>query len=89
MEAYLWPDLIILGGGVSKELPRYKDWLVTRAPVKAAVHLNSSGIIGAAVAARYAARVDAAKADAERSDARRAPTRRRAPARSDEVAASD
>ena len=49
-EAYLWPDLIILGGGLSKELARYQKYLVTRAPVVAATMLNTAGIVGAAMA---------------------------------------
>ena len=49
VELYFWPDLIILGGGVSKEMARYKDWLHTRAPIVAARYLNTSGIIGAAM----------------------------------------
>ncbi|MBA2571074.1 MAG: ROK family protein [Chloroflexi bacterium] len=54
MERYFWPDLIILGGGVSKDLARYEKWLTTRAPIRPAVHLNASGIIGAAFAAAAA-----------------------------------
>ncbi|MDQ3406843.1 MAG: ROK family protein [Chloroflexota bacterium] len=50
MELYLWPDLIILGGGVSKDIAKYGHLLTTRAPVKAAEHLNVAGIIGAAYA---------------------------------------
>lgn len=54
VEAYLWPDLIILGGGVSKELARYQDVLESRAPIRAAEHLNAAGIVGAAYAAAAA-----------------------------------
>jgi polyphosphate glucokinase len=49
-EAYLWPDLIILGGGVSKELAKYEKYLKTRAPLVPAAMLNTSGIVGAAMA---------------------------------------
>ncbi len=49
LEAYLWPDLIILGGGVSKVMPKYRDHLKSRAPIVAAQHLNTAGIIGAAI----------------------------------------
>ena len=49
-EAYLWPDLIILGGGVSKELAKYQKYLVTRVPVVPASMLNIAGIVGAAMA---------------------------------------
>lgn len=54
MEAYLWPDLIILGGGVSKEMARFEKSLTSRAPVRPAIHLNAAGIIGAAYAAASA-----------------------------------
>jgi polyphosphate glucokinase len=49
LEAYLWPDLIILGGGVSKVMDRYKEFLKSRAPIVAAQYRNTSGIIGAAL----------------------------------------
>jgi polyphosphate glucokinase len=51
IEAYIWPDLIILGGGVSKAIDRYQRWLVSRAPIVPAKFLNTAGIIGAALAA--------------------------------------
>lgn len=49
LEAYLWPDLIILGGGVSKVMPKYRDHLKSRAPIVPAENLNTAGIIGAAI----------------------------------------
>ncbi len=51
LEAWFWPDLILLGGGVSKEYARYSKWLKSRAPIQTAHFLNTSGIIGAALAA--------------------------------------
>jgi len=54
VEAYLWPDLIILGGGVSKVIDKYRRYLKSRAPIVAAHYLNTSGIIGAAM---YAAEI--------------------------------
>ena len=51
VERYFTPDLIILGGGVSKELPRYVKYLQARAPIVPAAMLNTSGIVGAAMAA--------------------------------------
>jgi polyphosphate glucokinase len=50
LELYFWPDLIILGGGVSKDMAKYEHLLTTRAPVKAAELLNVAGIVGAAYA---------------------------------------
>ena len=49
MENLLWPDLIILGGGVSKKLEKFSPHLKTRAPVVAASFLNQAGIVGAAL----------------------------------------
>ena len=49
LELYFWPDLIILGGGVSKELGRFGPLLKSRAPIVAAQFLNTSGILGAAM----------------------------------------
>ena len=44
----LWPDLIILGGGVSKKPERYLHLLTQRVPVVTAKLLNGAGIVGAA-----------------------------------------
>lgn len=51
VELYFSPDLIILGGGVSKEWAKWGRMLRTRAEVVTARFLNTSGIIGAAWAA--------------------------------------
>ena len=51
VESYFWPDLLILGGGVSKEIARYERYLRARAPIVPAAMLNTSGIVGAAMAA--------------------------------------
>jgi polyphosphate glucokinase len=51
LEDLLWPDLIILGGGVSKKSDRYLGMLQVRTPVVPARLLNNAGIVGAAVAA--------------------------------------
>ena len=59
VERYLWPDLIILGGGVSKEYAKFGQYLQTRARLATAAYLNTSGIIGAAYAAAAAAAVAA------------------------------
>ena len=49
VESYLWPDLIVLGGGVSKVIDKYRDQLKSRAPIEVAQFRNTSGIIGAAI----------------------------------------
>jgi polyphosphate glucokinase len=51
MEALLWPDLIIIGGGVSKRADRFLPLLKLRTTVVAAALQNHAGIIGAALAA--------------------------------------
>jgi polyphosphate glucokinase len=56
-EAYFWPDLIILGGGVSAQMPRYAHLLKTHAKVVAAAMLNTAGIVGAAMAGENAAAI--------------------------------
>lgn len=51
MRALLWPDLIILGGGASKKLDKFRHYLTVETPIVPAVTLNNAGIIGAALAA--------------------------------------
>lgn len=52
IEFLTWPELIILGGGASKKLDMFKDYLHLKAKVVPAKFLNEAGIIGAAMAAR-------------------------------------
>lgn len=49
MEKLLWPDLIILGGGVSARLNKFSHMISIKTPVVAAQFLNQAGIIGAAL----------------------------------------
>ena len=58
LELYVSPDLIILGGGVSKVFNKYREWLTPRAQIVPAQFLNTAGIIGAALAAAGATPVD-------------------------------
>jgi polyphosphate glucokinase len=51
LEALIWPDLIILGGGVSKKHEKFIPRLTVQAEVVPAETLNEAGIIGAALAA--------------------------------------
>lgn len=51
MEDLFWPDLFILGGGVSRKHAKFLHLLELRTPVVPAKLLNQAGIIGAAVAA--------------------------------------
>ena len=48
VEDLLWPDLIVVGGGVSKKADKFLPLLHLRAPIVAAQLANSAGIIGAA-----------------------------------------
>lgn len=52
IEKLFTPDLIIFGGGVSKEHGKFFQYLETRAPVVPAVLFNEAGIVGAALAAQ-------------------------------------
>ncbi|MDR1709748.1 MAG: ROK family protein, partial [Candidatus Accumulibacter sp.] len=54
MESLFWPDLIILGGGVSDKLEKFAPMLTTHAPIAAASFLNRAGIVGAALFAEEA-----------------------------------
>lgn len=55
LEALLWPDLVIIGGGVSKDHERFFPYLRTRAELVPAALANDAGIVGAALAASRAA----------------------------------
>jgi polyphosphate glucokinase len=48
VENLLWPDLIVIGGGVSRKADKFLPLLHLRTPVVAAQLQNSAGIIGAA-----------------------------------------
>lgn len=50
LEHLFWPDLFILGGGVSKKYERFAPFLSVQAEVLPAQMLNDAGIIGAALA---------------------------------------
>ncbi len=52
MEKLLWPDLIILGGGISKHHAKFLPYLTVNAEVVPAQQGNEAGIIGAALAAK-------------------------------------
>lgn len=54
MERLFWPDLFIIGGGISKESEKYIPRLTIETMVIPAQFLNEAGIVGAALAARTA-----------------------------------
>jgi polyphosphate glucokinase len=51
LEALFSPDLIIVGGGVSKKSDKFLPLVSTRVDIVPAQLLNEAGIVGAAVAA--------------------------------------
>jgi polyphosphate glucokinase len=48
LEALLWPDLVVVGGGVSKDADKFLHLLKLKTPIVPAKLLNSAGIVGAA-----------------------------------------
>ncbi len=65
LENYLWPDLFVVGGGVSRRADKFLPLLDLRTPIVAAGLRNDAGIIGAAMlAARAHAGAPAATAPA-------------------------
>nr|WP_222131994.1 ROK family protein [Pseudonocardia sp. C8] len=51
VENLLWPDLIVVGGGVSKKFAKWSPYVKTRTRMIPATLLNEAGIIGAALLA--------------------------------------
>jgi polyphosphate glucokinase len=49
LEQVLWPELIIIGGGISAKHAKFFPFLKTRARLKPARMLNAAGIVGAAL----------------------------------------
>ncbi|MBC7308034.1 MAG: ROK family protein, partial [Dietzia sp.] len=56
VEGLLWPDLFVVGGGVSRKSDKFLPLLELRTPIVPAALRNMAGIVGAAaVAAEHAA----------------------------------
>ncbi|WP_179646595.1 polyphosphate--glucose phosphotransferase [Spinactinospora alkalitolerans] len=51
VEDLLWPDLVVVGGGVSRDAEKFLPYLHLRAPIVAAKLRNTAGIVGAAILA--------------------------------------
>ena len=51
LDALIWPDLIIIGGGASKKAEQFLPYIDVRPKVVAATLQNEAGIVGAALAA--------------------------------------
>lgn len=54
IDALVWPDVVVLGGGVSRRSEKFVPLLEVRPPVATAVLHNQAGIVGAALATRGA-----------------------------------
>jgi polyphosphate glucokinase len=52
MEKLFWPDLFIIGGGISKQSDKFLPLVTVEVPIVPAQLLNEAGIIGAALAAQ-------------------------------------
>ena len=48
LEAILWPDVFVVGGGISRKADKWVPLLTCRTPVVPAVLRNTAGIVGAA-----------------------------------------
>jgi polyphosphate glucokinase len=59
LENLVWPRLIILGGGITKNPEKWLHFVSPRTPVRIAQGINNAGIIGAADAAWMEHRADA------------------------------
>ena len=66
----MWPNLIILGGGVSKSADKYVPRLTVRTTVVPALLRNDAGIIGAAIIAAEARAFASLAGRAPRTDGR-------------------
>lgn len=53
IEFLLWPDLIIVGGGISRKSDKFMHYFSTKTQVVPAAFANNAGIIGAAMSASY------------------------------------
>ncbi len=51
LEALMWPDLFVVGGGVSRKADKFLPLLSLRTPIVPATLRNAAGIIGAAALA--------------------------------------
>jgi len=52
IEDLVWPDLFIVGGGVSKKSEKFFPYFTLRTPIVTANFLNDAGIVGAALHAK-------------------------------------
>ena len=69
LENLLWPEMFILGGGISKKPEKWVPLLRNRTPTVVAQLINNAGIVGAALAASEASQQAAAEPPAESTQA--------------------
>ncbi len=69
LEDLLWPELFILGGGISKKPEKWVPLLKNRTPLAVAQLINNAGIVGAALAAVEAPVAAAGESPAETTQA--------------------
>ena len=50
LENLLWPDLLIIGGGLAKKPHKWLPFVECRTPLRPAAMINNAGIVGAALA---------------------------------------
>jgi polyphosphate glucokinase len=62
LDALLWPDLVIIGGGISKDADKFIHELPSRVKCVPAELKNQAGIVGAAMLAAEAAQLTAPRA---------------------------
>lgn len=79
-EAYVWPDLIIIGGGLAKDFPKFRQLLKSSAPLVAATIGTNAGIVGAARVGRNRSR-NSVRSDRRMNSAALGAPEGRAPAR--------
>jgi polyphosphate glucokinase len=53
VELLLWPDAIIIGGGISRKAKKFFSLLTVRTPIYPAMLRNEAGIVGAALASGW------------------------------------
>jgi polyphosphate glucokinase len=64
IDSLLWPDLVIIGGGISKDADKFIHELPSRVKCVPAALQNQAGIVGAAMLAAEAAQLTAPHASA-------------------------
>ncbi len=66
LERLVWPELFVLGGGITRNPEKWLHYLTPRTPVRLAESINNAGIVGAADAA-WMCHADAADLIAHRA----------------------